>query len=151
MRFLAAAFLLALTQLLGPAENSKQYLDCSNSAETQSAMNACADQEFARAHTELNHTYRALRRKPRNNRKPSHQRMANFEGWSPDEIRSIQAPTLIMLGDRDIVRPEHAVEMFRLLPHAQLAVLPGTDHMTIVKRAEWQVSMVEAFLNAPAP
>ena len=79
------------------------------------------------------------------------QRMANFEGWSPDEIRSIQAPTLIMLGDRDIVRPEHAVEMFRLLPHAQLAVLPGTDHMTIVKRAEWQVSMVEAFLNRPAP
>jgi len=29
---------------------------------------------------------------------------------------------------------------FRLLPHAQLAVLPGTDHMTLVQRAEWQVS-----------
>jgi pimeloyl-ACP methyl ester carboxylesterase len=52
-----------------------------------------------------------------------------------------------------IVRPEHAVEMFRLLPHAQLAVLPGTDHMTLVNRAdsaEWQVSMIEAFLEAPA-
>ena len=58
------------------------------------------------------------------------QRMLNFKGWSPDEIRSIQAPTLILLGDRDIVRPEHAVEMFRLLPHAQLAVLPSTGHMS---------------------
>lgn len=51
--------------------------------------------------------------------------------------------------DGDIVRPEHAVEMFRLLPHAQLAVLPGTDHMSLVTRAEWQVSMIEAFLDAP--
>ena len=53
--------------------------------------------------------------------------------------------------DGDIVRPEHAVEMFRLLPHAQLAVLPGTDHMTVVNRAEWLVSMIEAFLDAPIP
>jgi hypothetical protein len=40
---------------------------------------------------------------------------------------------LLMIADGDIVRPEHAVEMFRLLPHAQLAILPGTDHMPLVK------------------
>jgi pimeloyl-ACP methyl ester carboxylesterase len=82
------------------------------------------------------------------------QRMLNFKGWTSEDIRSINAPTLVMIGDHDIVRPEHAVEMFRLLPHAQLAVLPGTDHMTLVNRAdsaEWQVSMIEAFLEAPAP
>jgi pimeloyl-ACP methyl ester carboxylesterase len=78
------------------------------------------------------------------------QRMLNFKGWAPDEIRSIQAPTLILLGDRDIVRPEHAVEMFRLLPHAQLAVLPSTDHMQIVNRADWLLPLVESFLNPPA-
>jgi pimeloyl-ACP methyl ester carboxylesterase len=70
-----------------------------------------------------------------------------FKDWQAGEIQSIQADTLIMIGDGDIVRPEHAVEMFRLLPHAQLAVLPGTDHMTLVRRAAWQVSMIEAFLN----
>jgi pimeloyl-ACP methyl ester carboxylesterase len=53
---------------------------------------------------------------------------------------------MVMIGDADIVRPEHAVEMFRLLPYAQLAVLPGADHMTLVQRADWQVSMIEAFL-----
>jgi uncharacterized protein YecT (DUF1311 family) len=36
-----------------------QYLDCSYGAQTQAAMNACAE-EFACADTELNHTYRAL-------------------------------------------------------------------------------------------
>lgn len=78
-------------------------------------------------------------------------RMLEFTDWRPEDIQSIQAPTMIMIGDGDIVRPEHAVEMFRLLPHAQLAVLPGTDHMTLVQRADWQVSMIEAFLNAPMP
>jgi hypothetical protein len=41
--------------------------------------------------------------------------------------------------------------MFRLLPHAQLAVLPGTDHMTLVKRNDWEVSMIGAFPDAPMP
>src|SRR5262245_41725039 len=73
------------------------------------------------------------------------QRMLNFKGWSPDEIRSIQAFTLVLLGDRDIVRPEHAVEMFPLLPHAQLAILPNTDHMPIVNRADWTARLSKAF------
>jgi pimeloyl-ACP methyl ester carboxylesterase len=78
-------------------------------------------------------------------------RMLNFKGWTPEEIRSITAPTLVLIGDRDIVRPEHAVLMFRLLPSAQLAVLPGTDHMTIVNRSDWLVSMIGAFLDSPMP
>jgi pimeloyl-ACP methyl ester carboxylesterase len=77
--------------------------------------------------------------------------MLDFRDWSSDDIRSIGAPTLIVIGDADVVRPEHAVEMFRLLSHAQLAVLPGTDHMTLVKRADWLGSMIEAFLDAPVP
>jgi pimeloyl-ACP methyl ester carboxylesterase len=78
-------------------------------------------------------------------------RMLEFKDWRPEDIQSIEAPTLIMIGDADIVRPEHAVEMFRLLPHARLAILPLTDHMTLVKRADWQVSMIEAFLDAAIP
>ena len=68
-----------------------------------------------------------------------------------DQLSLIDAPTLVMIADGDVVRPEHAVEMFRLLPHAQLAVLPGTDHMTLVQRADWQISMIEAFLDAAMP
>ena len=69
------------------------------------------------------------------------------QAWRPEDLQSIVAPTMVMIGDADVVRPEHAVQMFRLLPHAQLAVLPGTDHMTLVKRADWQVSMKGARLT----
>jgi len=78
-------------------------------------------------------------------------RMQEFKDIPAEQIHSIAAPTLVMIGDNDVVRPEHAVETLRLLPHAQLAVLPGTDHLMMVKRTDWEVSMVEAFLNAPMP
>ena len=59
--------------------------------------------------------------------------------WSADAIRAIPAPTLIVVGDADLVRLEHAVEMFRLrgggamgdfgeMPASRLAVLPGSTH-----------------------
>src|SRR5713226_5345352 len=59
-----------------------------------------------------------------------------FVDWPSEAIASIKAPTLLIAGDSDIVRPEHVVEMFRLLgggvsgdhvglPNVQLAVLPG--------------------------
>jgi hypothetical protein len=37
------------------------------------------------------------------------------------------------------------------LPRSQLAVLPGTTHVTLVDRADWLLSMVTAFLDAPMP
>jgi len=74
-------------------------------------------------------------------------RMLDFKGWTPDQLKAIQAPTLILAGDHDIVRPEHLVQMSRMIPNSQLAVLPGTDHMTIVARADLVVPVVEAFLK----
>jgi pimeloyl-ACP methyl ester carboxylesterase len=79
-----------------------------------------------------------------------------------EAIEAIGAPTLLVIGDSDIVRPEHAVEMFRLLgggvmgdlaglPRSQLAVLPGTTHATLVERGEWLGSMITKFLDLPMP
>jgi len=51
--------------------------------------------------------------------------MVEFKDWKAEDIHSINAPVLIMIGDEDVVRPEHAIEMFRLLPHARLSILPG--------------------------
>ena len=82
----------------------------------------------------------------------------------PDEaIRAITAPTLLIIGDSDLVRPEHAVEMFRLLgggvfgdtpaglPDSQLAILPGTSHVSLVNRSELVVPIITSFLDAPMP
>ena len=80
-----------------------------------------------------------------------------------ETIRAIKAPTLLIIGDSDLVRPEHAVEMFRLLgggvfgdtpaglPNSQLAVLPGTSHVTVVYRAELLLAIIPPFLDAPMP
>ena len=84
-----------------------------------------------------------------------------IKDFSEEAIRGINAPTLLIIGDSDLIRPEHAVEMFRLLgggvfgdtpaglPNSQLAILPGTSHVTIVDRADWLVSMINSFLDAP--
>lgn len=52
-------------------------------------------------------------------------RMRSFQDVPDDLVRSIRAPTLIVLGDRDIVKPEHALELTRLIPGARLLILPG--------------------------
>jgi pimeloyl-ACP methyl ester carboxylesterase len=88
--------------------------------------------------------------------------VGGFEGWPPAEIGSITAPAMVIVGDSDVIRPEHAVELFRLLgggvsgdtvglPRSQLAVLPGTTHVTVVDRADWLTPMVDEFLAAPMP
>jgi pimeloyl-ACP methyl ester carboxylesterase len=87
--------------------------------------------------------------------------------WPEQDIRAIAAPTLIVLGDSDGVRLEHAVELFRLrgggvmgdlagMPESQLAVLPGTSHYVppgsgLLDRAEWLLAMIPPFLDAPMP
>jgi pimeloyl-ACP methyl ester carboxylesterase len=53
---------------------------------------------------------------------------ANEPSFTEDELESIKAPTLLIIGDRDIVTPEHAVEMFRTIPRAQLCVVPNAGH-----------------------
>ncbi len=84
-----------------------------------------------------------------------------IKDFSEEVIRGIKAPTLLMIGDSDLIRPEHAVEFFRLrgggvfgdmppgLPNSQLAILPGTSHVGMVDRADWLVSMINEFLDAP--
>jgi pimeloyl-ACP methyl ester carboxylesterase len=83
-------------------------------------------------------------------------RMATFSDWSEDILRSIQAPTLVVVADRDVMTPEHTVEMARLIPNSQLMILPGThgsfigEVCSIVegsKMPELFVEMVREFLG----
>jgi len=75
------------------------------------------------------------------------QRMRTFRDIPEDVVRSISTPTLVVCGDADVMRPEHAVQEFRLLPHAQLAILPGTDHMKVTARTSWPVPVIDEFLD----
>src|SRR4051812_201481 len=59
-----------------------------------------------------------------------------WRGWTDDEIRSVTAPTLLVIGDRDFVRLDHAAEMLELFPDSRLAVLPATRHTEVMERSE---------------
>lgn len=63
--------------------------------------------------------------------------------YTRDQMAGVKTPTLIIVGDRDMVSPEHAVEMFRTIPAAQLCVLPRAGHGRLPK------DTVLAFLKEP--
>ena len=87
---------------------------------------------------------------------------SSFPGWREDDLGAIAAPALLIYGDSDL-RPEHAVQLFRLLgggvsgdivglPRSRLAILPATTHVGLVtERADWLLAMTEEFLAAPMP
>jgi pimeloyl-ACP methyl ester carboxylesterase len=75
-------------------------------------------------------------------------RMLDFKDIPDAALKAIHSPALIVVGDRDVVTPEHGAAMQRLIPNARLAILPNTDHMQMVERTTTLVPMIEAFLGA---
>lgn len=85
-------------------------------------------------------------------------RMVNFKDISDEQIKSIKAPTLIIIGDKDVITPEHAIELHRQIANAELAIIPGghgeyigeiTTLKPYTKESEFVVPMIEKFLNKP--
>lgn len=53
-------------------------------------------------------------------------RMINFKDISDSDIKNIQAPALVINGDAEVILAEHALALSCTLPHARLAILPGS-------------------------
>ena len=53
------------------------------------------------------------------------ERMIGFKDWDDELLKNIQAPALIINGDKDVILSEHALEMSKLIPNASLIILPG--------------------------
>jgi pimeloyl-ACP methyl ester carboxylesterase len=83
------------------------------------------------------------------------ERMRHFQDVPDAELRAMRVPTLILIGDRDVTRPEHAVELTHLIPGARLIVLVGghgeyMGEATLPQRArapELTAGLVEEFLD----
>jgi pimeloyl-ACP methyl ester carboxylesterase len=87
------------------------------------------------------------------------ERMQHFVDTSDAEVRSVKAPTLVLLGDRDVPTLEHGIELSRLLPRARLMILRAGhgDYLgeAIVGKPgsrypELTAGLIEEFLAAPA-
>jgi pimeloyl-ACP methyl ester carboxylesterase len=51
--------------------------------------------------------------------------MSHFRDIPDSQIKSIKAPTLIIIGDKDVITPEHAIELHRQIANSELAIIPG--------------------------
>lgn len=63
------------------------------------------------------------------------ERMLHFKDWKDEMLQSISVPTLIIQGDQDVILPEHAVKMSKLIPNSRLMILPG-EHGAYLGAAE---------------
>ncbi len=74
----------------------------------------------------------------------------DYEGLTDDDVRKIQAPTLVFTGDRDAQVPlDLAVSLYKVLPNAELAVCPDTDHFAPMRpeRAGMFAAMIRDFVS----
>jgi pimeloyl-ACP methyl ester carboxylesterase len=69
-----------------------------------------------------------------------------FRGWTEDQLRAIQVPVLVLIGDTDFILVPDAAKAAELLPRGELAVLPGTTHMDMI-HSQLVAPVVEAFLG----
>jgi pimeloyl-ACP methyl ester carboxylesterase len=83
-------------------------------------------------------------------------RMLSFKDIGTEKIKSIQSPALVINGDKEVVRVEHALELSRHLPNGQLAIIPGGHGTYIGEICEWRigsrlhssvVAIIENFLS----
>jgi pimeloyl-ACP methyl ester carboxylesterase len=92
---------------------------------------------------------------------------ADDQNISDAQMRSISAKTMVIVGDADAVKPEHALAMFALrgggdekaaasgmvqdAPAARLVILPATSHIGISGESAVLAPMVSAFLDDVTP
>ena len=69
-----------------------------------------------------------------------------------EDLSVIPCRTLVMMGDDDEVRLEHAIALYRALPDAELAIVPGTSHGLLVEKPELCNKLIVDFLTTePVP
>lgn len=83
-------------------------------------------------------------------------RMQTFQDWEDEVLTSIQSPTLFISGDKDVMKPEHTVAMWRLVEGSQMMILPGVHGAYMMadfegyvdkNKIDFTVQEVEKFLH----
>lgn len=70
-------------------------------------------------------------------------------GISTTLLKKIQCPVLLITGDRDWVKPEHTLQMFKAIPRAQLCIVPGTTTNFAIEKSDLFLQLAFEFFNKP--
>ncbi len=63
------------------------------------------------------------------------------------DLGKIQAPTLVVSADHDVIQLDHTMLIYRIIPTAELLILPGSGHNTFGERTVWLNPIIADFLN----
>ena len=67
------------------------------------------------------------------------------------QLGSIRAATLVMAGDDDSTRLEDTIGLYRAIPEAQLAIVPGASHALLKEYPRETTALIQRFLRGPVP
>jgi pimeloyl-ACP methyl ester carboxylesterase len=68
---------------------------------------------------------------------------------STNDLRKIKAPVLILSCDRDVIKEEHTLEIYRNIPNANLCIFPGETHQITLENPALFNSTVAKFFSEP--
>jgi pimeloyl-ACP methyl ester carboxylesterase len=69
--------------------------------------------------------------------------------YTTAELGQIRAPTLIIAGERDVIRADHTDKLAAAIPGATKVIVAGATHMGPLEKPEIYNSMIVEFLDAP--
>jgi pimeloyl-ACP methyl ester carboxylesterase len=75
--------------------------------------------------------------------------MENYPNFTEEQLTQIKIPTMVVVGDHDLINLDHAVKLSRSLPHSELFVVPGATHVVLWEQPELINSEIIKFIKAP--
>jgi pimeloyl-ACP methyl ester carboxylesterase len=75
--------------------------------------------------------------------------MEKYPNFSEEQLKQINVATMVAVGDHDLINLDHAIILFRSLPHSELFVVPGATHAVLWEQPELINSQIIKFLNTP--
>ena len=73
--------------------------------------------------------------------------MIHWPQIRPEELEYITAPTLVLAGERDLIKEEHTRMIAQKIPHAQLEIIPKANHFVLGKQAAETNRRIFTFLT----
>lgn len=73
--------------------------------------------------------------------------LLNEPNLTPELLARIVSPTLVVAADDDLITLDHTIELFRAIPGAQLAIVPGASHLMPFEKPQLLLDLVRTFLN----
>lgn len=73
--------------------------------------------------------------------------MEKYPNFTPEQLRKIKTPTMIIAGDHDLINMDQTITLFNTLPNTQLFIVPGATHIVLVEQPNLINSVIINFFK----